>query len=79
MDVPPFVDGCKPLKNVASGKPRFPRNALKKVRMTYSSLHMDGVQISGLLHDNYSLAAYAMQLKTAIFQHPVSWPEGSGS
>jgi hypothetical protein len=33
----------------------------------YSGLHMDGVQISGSLRDNYSTAAYATQLKTAIF------------
>jgi hypothetical protein len=25
-----LADGCNPLKNVASGKPRFPRNALKR-------------------------------------------------
>jgi hypothetical protein len=29
--------------------------------------------------DNYSPAVYAMQLKTAIFQHPLSRLEGSGS
>jgi hypothetical protein len=34
--------------------------------VAYSGLHMDGVQTSSSLHDNYSPAAYATQLQTAI-------------
>jgi hypothetical protein len=42
------------------------QGALRKHRVPYSGLHMDGVQINGSLHSNYSPAPYATQLQTAI-------------